>query len=278
LEIDVSTVNFNKKFKWNTSFNISFNKNRVMSLPAGQDYILQTVDNVNQKISVGKDMFTWYMPKWAGVDSENGDPLWECQTLDEKGRVVSTELTNDYTKANLQEVGSASPKFTGGFDNNFNYGGFGLSITTNFVYGNKIYNYDRQELDCDGAYPGYNMMKLKTGWSRWEKVGDHATHPKLVMNGNKESNKTSSRYLENGSFLRIRNIKLSYDLPQSWIKSLRLSSAKVYVSGDNLFTFTKFSGTDPEVNMRTEEWQLAGFYHSSYPISRQYMFGIELKF
>jgi TonB-linked SusC/RagA family outer membrane protein len=278
LELNVSTINLNGKFKWTTDFNISFNNNRIMSLPEGEDYILQTVDGVNQKISVGNDMFTWYMPKWAGVDPDNGDPLWECQTFDENGKVVSTELTNDYTKANLQEVGSASPKFTGGFDNNFSYCGFALSVTTNFVYGNEIYNYDRQDLDSDGAYPGYNMMKLKKGWSRWEKAGDIATHPKLVMNGNKDSNKTSSRYLEDGSFLRIRNIKLSYELPSSWTKSIRLASAKIYVSGDNLFTFTSFSGMDPEVNMRTEDWNLAGFYYSSYPVSRQYMFGIELKF
>lgn len=121
-------------------------------------------------------------------------------------------------------------------------------------------------------------MSLKSDWNRWEKPGDVATHPKLVMNGNKNSNKTSSRYLEDGSFLRIRNITLSYDLQKNWIEKLKMQSCKLFVSVDNPFTFTKFSGTDPEVNMRMGTWNLPGIYTESYPTSRQFIFGVDINF
>jgi len=98
------------------------------------------------------------------------------------------------------------------------------------------------------------------------------------MNGNKGSNKTSSRFLEDGSFLRIRNITLSYNLPKNWLDNVKMQSVKVFVSGDNLFTFTKFSGTDPEVNTALSPGTLPGLYGESYPVSRQFLIGLDIKF
>lgn len=123
--------------------------------------------------------------------------------------------------------------------------------------------------DSDGAYATYNAMVLQDGWSRWQQPGDNATHPKPVFGGNKNSNKPSSRYLEDGSYIRLRNISLSYTLPVDWVSKLGIRSARIFVSGDNLLTFTNFSGMDPEVDIN-------GVSNTRYPISKKYLLGIEL--
>lgn len=280
IEIQVTSENIKTKdFLWTTSVNIGINKNKVMSLPDNESFLQKYGStSVAQQVKNGQDIFSWYMPKWLGVDYVNGDPVWEKLIKDGDGNVIGREGTNDYAQADLQVVGKASPKFTGGFSNTVEYKGIGLHITGNFVYGNDVYNYTREKYDSDGAYLGYNMMNLKSGWKRWQKPGDVATHPKLAMNGNKASNSTSSRYLEDGSFLRIRNITLSYNLKKDWIEKLKMHACKLYFSVDNPFTFTKFSGTDPEVNMRMGSWSLPGVYTESYPISRQFIFGIDINF
>ncbi|PXV63564.1 TonB-linked SusC/RagA family outer membrane protein [Dysgonomonas alginatilytica] len=280
VEIQISSDNIKTKdFNWNTSFNIGFNKNKVMSLPNNESFLQKYgTTSIAQQVKTGQDIFSWYMPKWLGVDYVNGDPVWEKLIRDDNGNVIGSEGTNDYAQADLQVVGKASPKFTGGFTNTVEYKGIGLYIAGSFVYGNDVYNYTREKYDSDGAYLGYNMMNLQSGWIRWQNPGDVATHPKLVMNGNKNSNKTSSRFLEDGSFLRIRNITLSYNLQKTWIEKLKMQSCKVFVSVDNALTFTKFSGTDPEVNMRKASWSLPGLYSESYPVSRQFIFGIDINF
>lgn len=279
LEFQLTTTNFEGEFAWRTAFNIAFNHNEVVEIPAIEDgYMLQTVGSIYQIIEPGEDMFTWYMPVWAGVDPANGDPLWEKIIRDDQGNVISTETTNIYSDATYQKAGQASPDFTGGMRNDLSWKNLMLSFHLNFVYGNEIYNQSRMFFDADGAYLGYNMMKLQDDWSRWEFPGDEATHPKPVMNGNQSSNKTSSRYLEDGSFLRVRNVTLSYNMPKRISEKMNLNTMRLYVSGDNLFTFTGYSGMDPEVSLARGAWSLAGLDSFHYPISRQLMFGIDISF
>lgn len=279
IEFQVSSDNIKTKdFYWNTTFNIGFNKNRVRSLPTDNFPLQYGSTGVYQLAQEGYDIFSWYLPKWIGVDYENGDPVWEKIIRDEEGNIVNRVGTNNYAEAESQIVGKATPKFTGGFSNTMVYKGIGLHITGSFVYGNDIYNYPAHKYDSDGAYLGYNQMKLKKGWKRWENPGDVVTHPKAVLNGNKGSNNISSRYLEDGSFLRIRNITLSYELPKKWLDVVGISGCKIYASTDNPFTFTNFSGTDPEVNLKKTSWSLPGVYVESYPVSRQFLFGVDIKF
>jgi hypothetical protein len=217
-------------------------------------------------------MNDWYMPIWAGVNPANGDPQWEQLVTDANGKVTK-QLTNSYANATKQFTGtSASPKFTGGLTNTFSYKGFSLSTFFNFVYGNKVYNDSRAYFDNDGLYDSYNAMVPQSGWTRWQKPGDIATEPKAVQGGNNNSNQQSTRYLENGSYLRLRNVTLGYQLPKDWISSLKIRSARIFVSGDNLVTFTKFSGVDPEVDLSS------GTSSFKYPISRKILFGINVGF
>lgn len=284
IEIELSSVNFNKKnFKWTTDFNIGFNKNTVVSLPNHDDIVIGSAI-VRQIYTEGKDLFSWYMPKWIGVDPENGDPLWEHIIRDEDGNPTGeTEPTSELRlDEDAQIVGCAQPLFVGGLMNNFAFYGFNLSVNFQYCYGNDVFNWTRRVMDADGAYNDYNSMSLNNGlgWSRWAQPGDIATHPKPKTGGNKNSNESTSRYLEDGSYLRLKNVTLSYTLPKSVLKKVRLQDAKVFLSGDNLYTFTKFSGMDPEVNMAgtISSTYPAGTYSYNYPVGRLFSLGVSVRF
>ncbi|MEL7832906.1 SusC/RagA family TonB-linked outer membrane protein [Fodinibius sp. Rm-B-1B1-1] len=264
IELGISSTNIQGAFQWTTDFNISFNDNEVLSLNEGED-----IPNGNQRIMEGYDLRTWYMREWAGVDPQTGDPLWIKQEKDGQGNVISETETSNYSEATLMSVGNASPDFTGGIGNTFQYKGFRLHTFFNFVYGNEIYHSARQLFDSDGAYVTYNAMVLKDDWSRWQEPGDKATHPKPEFGGNNNSNRPSSRYLEDGSYLRLRNVSLSYTMPNDWIANFGIRSARLFVKGDNLATFTSFSGMDPQVGVD-------GDASTKYPISKKYLIGIEL--
>jgi TonB-linked SusC/RagA family outer membrane protein len=271
-------------FRWNVGFNIGTAGNEVKSLADdGVKQVFRSNDGVKQVIQAGEDMNSWYMPKWVGVDPENGDPQWQTTERDSDGKIVGHGVTNDYAVAsaaeNLQIVGSATPKFFGGLNTTVSYKGFTLNVSSSYQYGNDVYHSTREIVDADGANFNFNMMKLQDGWSRWRNPGDIATHPKPVFGGNNNANKTSSRYLEDGSFWRIRNITLNYNIPSSVLSKLKLTNANIFVSGDNLFTFTKFSGLDPETSGFTAEGaSMAGLSYFKYPISKQYLVGLQISF
>jgi len=268
-ELTLNTQNLTGAFKWETSFNIAHNRNKVTKLNGNDKF---ASPGAWQPVGLGEDMDKWYMRIWAGVDPANGDPLWEKVKTDQSGKQTVT-LTNSYNKATLQYTGtSAAAKFTGGLLNTFSYSGFSLSVFFNFVSGNQVYNNSRQFFDSDGLYDSYNQMVLADGWNRWKQAGDKATHPKPLLGGNKSSNQPSSRYLEDGSYVRLRNVRLAYDLPRDLLSRISLSSARIFVSGDNLWTATSFSGMDPEVDLSSGE---SG---TKYPISRKLLLGVNIEF
>ena len=260
--IDADIIN-TKDFNWNFGFNVGFNKNKVVHLPNGE------FRQGNQIVREGQDIFTWNMPIWAGVDPETGSPTWE--KVLEDGTV---EITKTYSEATFQNAGTSSPKFQGGLNTSLSWKGITLSATGNFIYGNMIYNSARVSMDSDGAYTDYNMMSHNNGlgWTRWQKAGDIATHPKPKMNGNNDAHMLSTRYLENGSYFRLKNVTLSYDLPQAWMKKAKIQGVRIYASGDNLVTVSKFSGMDPEID--TED----GTYDTNYPVPMTVVGGIQITF
>ena len=278
LAIDGAIIN-NKNFGWNLGFNMGFNQNRVLELPEHQD-IVMTRGEVNQIISEGMDIYSWYMPKWIGVNPETGLPQWEKLETDENGNITSITVVNNWSEATPQVVGSASPWFSGGLNTSLRLKGFTLSANGNFVVGNKIYNKIRQSMDHDGAYIGMNLMSIDNGlgWSRWENPGDVATHPKPV-NGRKDgSENTSSRFLEDGSFFRLRNVTLAYNLPQTFLQKIKMAGLRIYASADNIFTLSRFSGMDPEVRLDADTYHHAGMYTQNYPIPMTVTMGIDVTF
>lgn len=279
LELNVTSQNFTGgEFTWETSLNMAFNRNKVLELNDGSAIFNP---GARQPIAVGYDMDAYNLPIWAGVDPANGDPLWEKVVIDENGN-RSIVTTNVYSEAattdSRQFTGtSAAPKFTGGINNTLAYKNFTLSAFFNFVYGNYVYNDTRVYFDNDGLYEAFNSMVLPKGWTRWEKEGDQATHPKPIVGGNKDSNQSSSRYLEDGSYIRLRNVRLGYSFPEKLLQPIRISRLQVFVSGDNLWTATHFSGPDPEVSLSQVDLA-SGVSSFKYPISKKILFGLNVTF
>lgn len=269
-----------KDISWDLNFNISANHNELVKLSdkEGINNIIITAETFRQILEPGKSAFDWYMPKWLGVDPANGNPLWEKLTYDGSGNIINQEQTSVYNQATFQPVGSPFPKFMGGFGTLASFKGLSLSAAFSFVYGNKIYHYTRQQLDNDGANLNINAYKLQDGMSRWKNPGDVATHPKPVLGGNNNAHEYSSRYLEDGSYLRLRNVTLSYDIPRNIAQKVKLNGIKINISVDNLKTWTKFTGMDPDVPLFTSAWLLPGVSSFKYPISRQFNAGIEINF
>ena len=182
-----------KDVRWDVGLNMGFNRNRVIDIPDHKPF-LQSASGVTQQVKEGQDIYTWYLKEWAGVDPANGDPLW--YVVDADGNYVldaggNKTTTNDYNATNPHAVGKATPLFQGGLNTQISWKGLSLSINTNFTYGNKVYNYNRQALDADGAYMGYNQYSIKNnnmGWKRWETPGDEATHPKAAAFNGSSSN------------------------------------------------------------------------------------------
>jgi TonB-linked SusC/RagA family outer membrane protein len=276
IEFNLNTKNINgAAFKWETSFNLSINRNKVLKLNNHDDIPYSSL----QWISEGRDLYSWHMRKWAGVDPKNGDPLWEVVNTDAGGkRTVTT--TNVYDDATLQYMGSASPDFTGGINNRFTYRGITLSAFFNFVSGNQVY----EENSNDGSEPTSNSRVLPKNHTRWQKAGDVATDPKAVYGGNNNSDLESSRFLEDGSYLRLRNVTLSYDLPETFLQRIKFNSARIFLSGDNLWTLTRFSGMDPEMGLRpytTPVGESGNNYQQNstkYPLAKKILLGINISF
>lgn len=275
IEFNLTTKNFTgKNFRWETNFNMAFNRNKVLSLNKGISISLD-----QQRISEGHDLYSWYMRKWVGVDPANGDPLWETVTTDGEGhRQVGT--TSNYSDATLQFVGTASPDFTGGISNDLTYKGFSLHFFFNFVSGNSVLG----TLQSDGSEINANTRQLQDDEVRWLKPGDIATEPKAVYGGNQNSDLPSSRNLEDGSYIRLRNLTFGYQLPPTALDKLKVQSAKIFLSADNLWTLTGYSGMDPEQGVRSN-FTLNGdggnnFQQNSrkYPISKYFSFGINIQF
>ena len=280
--LDANVIDRNK-WRWDIGFNIGFNQNRVTYTP---DHIpfLQTSTDVSQQVKEGQDIYSWYMKEWAGVDPANGDPLW--YVVDKDGNYVldaagNKTTTNDYNATYARVVGSASPMFSGGINTQLSWNGIFIHVNTNFTYGNLIYNKTREITDADGAYTDANQMSLihsTQGWTRWTKPGDIATHPRAISANDSHSNAVSSRYLEDGSFFRLRNITIGYDFPAQLISKAKMTKCRLYFTADNIATATKFSGMDPEINMVSGENTLAGLYNSNYPVGRTFQGGVEISF
>ncbi|WP_260391931.1 SusC/RagA family TonB-linked outer membrane protein [Empedobacter falsenii] len=257
------------EFQWNLAFNIAKNKNKVKELYGGTPiFVDATANGYMKRIEEGYDMDTWYMRKWAGVDVATGKPMWE--KIDEKTGEITT-VTN-YNQASLQRIGNTTPDFNGGFSSTMSYKGFTLSADFVYSKGGLAYNVGRELFDSDGAYPYYNQMKMQSGWKRWTAADpNNATHPELVYNGNANSNKISSRYLEDASFLRMRSLRLGYNFDQKDIESIGLKGLGLYISGDNLWTATKYTGADVEA-------VISGDRTSNYPNPKRFTFGLNLTF
>jgi outer membrane receptor protein involved in Fe transport len=258
-----------KDISWDLGFNISTYKNSVLSTRNNGTQIL---DNYHVAIP-GYDVNSFYMRKWLGVNPDNGEAQWEVINPD-----GSRSATSKYNLATVQVVGAATPDYYGSVSTNLTIKNFYLAANLYFSQGGQVYNTYRELYDSDGAYPYYNQMVLENGWTRWEKPGDIATHPAAVYNNNSLTNKTSSRYLEDASFVKLRSLRIGYNFPISLTEKMKIKSANIYIMGENLFTITKFSGVDPEIGNADSQHVYSGNAGAIYPIPRRFSLGLNFTF
>ena len=275
VEVGINTVNIKTKdFEWSTDFNINFNKNKLRNLPA--DIIKTGSWAISQIYRNGGNLYEFYMPKWLGVDAQTGAPQWEMLTKDANGTVTGSQPTSNYSQATFQQVGSALPKFQGGITNLWKYKNISLSVNAYFLSGNKVFSNNLRFVMNDGNEPYLNQIVLPKGYSIWTTPGDIATNPSPQNTAN--STETSSRYLMDGSFLSIRNITLAYSLPASMISRLKVDGVTLSVSADNVHTFTKFVGQDPQTTITPRAFVTPGVSDFKYPNNRQFLFNINFRF
>ncbi len=282
MEFAINTHNINREFQWSSSFNIGFNRNEVVDLP---DEVLTNgyIKNGDYHIlKEGEPIGTFYGWKFLGVyarDEDNvngvkfgsvtgepfigGDPIWDD--------VNNDKVINDEDK---QIIGDAQPVFAGGFGNDFSYKNFSLNVFLQFCYGNDIYSHLNNMRNWVYAYNNVSTDAL----NRWREQGDVTDYPAPVRNDPKRNEylRVSDRWIEDGSYMRLKNVTFSYTIPKAITSKAGISRLRAYVSGENLLTFTHYTGYDPEVN--SYSGLQVGVDEGSYPQSRTVVFGLNLEF
>ena len=274
VELNLSTMNIQtRNFEWTTDFNFATNDNKLKDIARP---FYTTVGGISQIYENDKEIYTFILPKWLGIDPETGGPLWEKIERDQNGNITSRMPTPNYSEAEPQRVGKALPDFSGGLSTSLRYKNISLFASFAYQYGNDIYNFTRVFMDNDGHEPYYNNMVPKSDWSRWEKPGDQATHPSFQNNG--LSKEVSSRYLEDGSFIKLRTLSLNYDLSGPWIERMHMRGMTIGLSANNLFTWTNFWGQDPEVTLNQLAWSMPGVSDFKYPNNKKILVNLSFKF
>ena len=268
-----------RDWNWSVEMNLGHNRNRIKELYGNNTEIIRgggigIAGEADKILKKDYDSDSFYMVEWAGVNPETGAPQWYKHTKDENGNITGREITEKYAEADQVICDASTPKLFGGFNTTLAWKNIDLTAVFGYSIGGKIYNYSRQEYDSDGAYTDRNQMKLMDGWTRWEKPGDIATHPVASYNNSSNSNKASTRYLEDGDYLKLRSLTIGYNLqlPKYYIQNMR-----IFFTGENLFCVTGYSGVDPEIPASGGS-VIGSTGPSVYPSTRKYMFGINLTF
>jgi TonB-linked SusC/RagA family outer membrane protein len=261
LELSITSINVKSNdFEWNSRLNLSRNRNKILSL-----YNDQPLDNLDRYspsiVMVGEPMSIFYGYRSLGVDPSTGDIVFDDVNRD--GVINSLDRV---------KIGDPNPKLTGGFTNNMIYKQFELSVFLQFSYGNDIFNGNRIFIEAMKGADNQSTEVLR----RWRQPGDLTDIPRATDADPNNNNRISSRFVEDGSYLRVKNVTLSYVLPQTFAQRIKVRNARVYVSAQNLLTFTNYSGMDPEVNYTGDSNLLRATDFFTYPQARSFNVGFNL--
>ncbi len=241
---------------WTIGGNVAYNKTKILDL-GGDEFI-----GTNTRQVVGMGMYTYYLYDYYGVNPSNGEPLW----VTEDG-----SLTNQYAKARRYYAGSPEPKWVGGFNTSFQWKGLSLSAFFEFKAGHKVLLWNENHyLHSDGAQMDKNQFASANNY--WKKPGDTGCDPKPIAgNTSGSSDWFNDRWLQDASYLRIKDVTLSYTLPQNLTKKIFINNLRIYVSGLNLYCFNGVDYWDPEQGV-------TGITAGAYPLTKSFVGGIEITF
>jgi TonB-linked SusC/RagA family outer membrane protein len=268
-EFVLNTQNLVGAFKWTTNFNVALNQGKVTDIQG------QVIEGSMNRVQEGYAIGVYYTAEWAGVDPANGNALWYKNTKNADGTIDRTK-TNIFSQATRVVTGNPNPDVILGLTNSFSYKGFDMSIFFNGVLGNEnnIYGMGRYS----SASMRYEDNQTYDQMARWQKPGDITDIPQARLFYNNGA-QISSRYIVDGSYIRLRTASIGYTFDSKKLSKFMLEKLRVYVSGQNLLTFTKYPYWDPEVNADDFDSNIAkgnDFYTPPQP--RTILFGVNINF
>lgn len=250
-----------RDWTWRLSVNATTYKNEIVSIPT------DVMWSGTKKWVKGGSLYDFWMYEWAGVDPETGDAQW-YMTDTETGERVKTTNYGSLTSQDKVKVGNALPKVSGGFQSDLTWRDLSLSMAFAYSIGNKIYNRDKASLMGVSGANGSTMSKDLL--NRWTPENTQTDVPRLEYDQTSYFTSASTRWLVDGSYLRLKTVTLNYNLPKKWIQPAMLKDVSIYVQGENLLTFSKQQGLDPEQ-------ALGGVTYWRYPAMKTLSFGINVK-
>lgn len=267
-ELDLGANVLDGDFSWKVNFNASFIKDKIKDLHGDDDVQV----SANRKIwSIGGSQYEFFMPTWAGVDKDTGDPLWYVVN-DNGGRTT----TNNYNEATYEKQGRSTPDVFGSLGNVFSYKNFDLAVQLNYTLGGKFYDGLYNRLMHDGNSLGTNLHV--DALNSWKTAGDLTDVPEFIPNNSSGSSSLSSRFLYNPTNVKIRNITLSYNLPHNLgLYSKYIESTRLWVSVDNLYTW--FSDSNYKGYEDIDIYGVQGYrQYPAIPVPRTFSIGASLTF
>ena len=258
---------------WASSFNISHHKNKLTKLLS--DDLLPI--GSNRALMVGHELGAFYLYKMEGIyqyDGEVPQSLYELGVRAGDVKYYDADNNGIINDNDRVLTGSSNPDFFGGWNNTFKYRGFQLDIFFTYMYGNDVY----AEWAINATRGGSKMAITEdAALNRWTSAGSSNKYPRSIYSYNSYNSKNSTRFLEDGSFIRLRSLTLSYSFPEAKIKKIGMKALRLYVQGDNLFLLSKYSGWDPEVSSDMDP-RFFGVDSYGVPPSRTFNFGLNLSF
>ena len=301
-ELDISYDAIRPKkaggFRWNLAFNVGVNQNKVTSLPGGTITTSSgTYRNFVSQVKEGDPLGTYYGFVFKGVYStdqsaaakdKDGNVIYELDGATPKLMRINSETGDVYkggdaifedfnhdgiiNEQDRVKIGNANPDFFGGFSNSFDYKDFGVRFFIQFQYGNDIINGMRYELES----MQFTLNAATSVLNRWRKQGDITNMPRALRNDGR-NNVASTRWIEDGSYARLKYLTISYRLPKSILQTIKLRDVSMFLTGTNLITFTDYTGADPEIGLGSTP-SFIGVDRGLTPQSRSYTLGINVKF
>ena len=280
-ELAITTSNLTGAFKWNSTFNIGMNRNKIQDLP---EEVLTDgyIQNGNFHIlQVGQPIGVFYGYKFLGVYARDEDNVNQVRNASANGKIYAggdpiwLDKNDDgvIDAKDRQIIGNAQPDYTGGFMNDFSYKNFSLNLFLQFSHGNDIYSVLNQLRHSVVAYNNVSRDNL----GRWKEQGDVTDIPRPIYNDPLlTDSRVSDRWIMDGSYLRLKTVRLSYDFSKQIVEKLKLKGIKLYASAENLLTWTHYTGYGPDVSSYTG--LRIGIDGGSYPQSRTFIFGLNVQF
>ena len=269
------TILRNRDWNWTVGANVAFNRTKVLDL-AGSGFLEATDprrgNDTPVRIVEGMSLYNFYIRDYAGVNPSNGEGLFWHHEFDEDGNIIPGQSTLTSNRANGSYIyaGSPEPKATGGFNTNISWKGLTLSAFFEFVYGNKVMTGNWYITDGEDVF---SQNSQSSALNYWKQPGDTGVYPKPIAGGsNVWYAGYSTRFLEDGSYLRIKDVTLSYNLPEKWVKAIKMSGVKLYVSALNPYTFHHVNAFDPEMG------PVGYAYGGNHTMVKSFVGGVEVSF